>query len=245
MLVTLLSLVLNSIRHFLVLELVQKLHQEERKLELVLCLIEEVLNAGVLDANIDEVFSGDLGAIVNHLVQVLLHRKHVIEVHARYLKTLLVGDHDRSDVLIRRQLGDQDSQLLFGKRAHIQVVKEVFEWVCLREERVEKIHLGAGLAMLLRRCQQVETGLINHRLLLVLELEPVDDRLVQSGRLFLHCEAVCVDVLNRAQQCLQVLPLWPNRLRVPWIQYLGEIFELRLEVDLKLCRTRGVHNLSS
>ena len=88
--------------------------------------------------------------------------------------------------------------------------------------------------MLLGRGQEIETCLVHHGLLLVFELEPFADGLMQRHSFFLDAEAMRVDILDHSQRCLQVLSLRSDSLWVAWLQGLSEVLELRLEIDLEL-----------
>ena len=54
-------------------------------------------------------------------------------------------------------------------------------------------------------------------------------------------EAMRVNVFYGPQGCCQVLPLWPDGLRVTWVQSLREILELWLQVYLQLSSACSVH----
>lgn len=94
--------------------------------------------------------------------------------------------------------------------------------------------------MLLGRGQEIETCLVHHGLLLVFELEPFADGLMQRHSFFLDAEAMRVDILDHSQSRLQVLSLRPDSLWVAWLQGLSEVLELRLEIDLELRSARRV-----
>ena len=98
--------------------------------------------------------------------------------------------------------------------------------------------------MLLSRCQQVESCLVDHRLLLVLDFEPVADSLVQCCRFFFDSEPMVVDVFNHAEGNRQVLALWPDCLGVLRFEHLCEVLEFGLEVDLQLGSTGRVNSSS-
>ena len=97
------SLSLDSLRNFLVLEFIEQLHQEERKLQFVCNYIVQVFNLGVLYTNLNEVLSGDFWSIVKHLSIIFIlcrNRKHVLKVHLRNFEAYLITDLDRTHVLV-------------------------------------------------------------------------------------------------------------------------------------------------
>ena len=66
------SLRFDGIGNLLVLEFVQQLHQEERKLYLVLVFEVLLLYVGICNANFDEVFGSDVRCIVSKLLSLRL-----------------------------------------------------------------------------------------------------------------------------------------------------------------------------
>ena len=97
--------------------------------------------------------------------------------------------------------------------------------------------------MLLDRGKQIETCLVCHSLLLVLDLQPVTDGFVKGHGLFLDTEAMRVDVFYHTHSREQVQFLRSNGLWVARFKCFCEVFELGLEVDLQLSCTCGVHRL--
>lgn len=113
------------------LELIEELHQEERELQLIRHVVVQFLQACILDANLDEILSGDFRPIVHDAIHFILDGEHVVKVHLGQFVALFVRDLHAPHVLVRRQFVDSHGKFPFSERAHVKIVQKFLQGIGL------------------------------------------------------------------------------------------------------------------